>query len=105
MKAVQFNFTLPRYALGLALGRFIPSLLLSGLSTTSLKDVTPPELPGPDWLRIKTHLGGICGTDLGAIYLHTSPYYTPFGSYPFTFGQENVSNSWETIKVFLRVHS
>ncbi len=90
MKAVQFNFTYPRYALGLALGRFLPSLLWSGLSTTSLQDVAPPELPGPDWLRIETHLGGICGTDLGNIYLHTSPYYSPFGSYPFTFGHENV---------------
>ena len=90
MKAVQFNFTIPRYALGLALGSILPSILWSGLSTTSLKEVPPPKLPAADWLRIKTHLGGICGTDLGAIHLHTSPYYSPFSSFPFTFGHENV---------------
>lgn len=90
MKAVQFNFTYPRYALGLALGRWFPSLLWGGLSTTSLRDVPEPDLPGPDWVRVDTRLGGICGTDLGAIYLHTSPYYSPFSSFPFTFGHENV---------------
>lgn len=90
MKAVQFNFTIPRYVLGLALRRVFPPFLWSSLSTTSLKEVSPPQLPDADWLRIKTHLGGICGTDLGAIYLHTSPYYSPFSSFPFTFGHENV---------------
>ena len=90
MQAVQFNFTYPRYALGLALGRFFPSILWNGLSTTALREVAPPELPGPDWARIHTIMGGVCGTDLGAIYLHTSPYYSPFSSFPFTFGHENV---------------
>ena len=90
MKAVQFNFSYPRYALGLALGRFFPSLLWNGLATTSMREVDPPELPGPDWVRLQTRLGGICGTDLGTIYLHTSPYYTTVTSFPYTFGHENV---------------
>jgi len=90
MKAVQFNFSYLRYGLGLTLGRFFPSLLWNGLSTTSLKEVPPPDLPGPDWVRIDTRLGGICGTDLGTIYLHTSPYYTTVTSFPYTFGHENV---------------
>lgn len=96
MKAVQFNFTYARYGLGLALGRWFPRILWSGLSCTSLREVDAPALPGDDWVRIKTHLAGVCGTDLGAIHLHTSPYYSPFSSFPFTFGHENVGEIVET---------
>ncbi|HEY4718115.1 MAG TPA: alcohol dehydrogenase catalytic domain-containing protein, partial [Anaerolineales bacterium] len=78
------------YGLGLALGRWFPGVLWSGLSCTVLREVPEPSLPGPDWVKVKTRLGGICGTDLGAIYLKTSPYYSPFSSFPFTFGHENL---------------
>jgi threonine dehydrogenase-like Zn-dependent dehydrogenase len=90
MKAVQFNFTIPRYALGFTLGRLFPTLLWNGLSTTGLHEVPEPELPGQDWVRVSTRMGGICGTDLSAIYLHPTYYYLPFSSFPFTFGHENV---------------
>ena len=92
VKAVQFNFTYPRYALGLALGRWFPALLWSGASCTVLRKVPEPALPGPDWARIQTRLAGICGTDLGTIYLKTSPYYSPFSAFPFTFGHEQVGS-------------
>ena len=90
MDAVQFNFTYPRYGLGLALGKLVPGLYWSGLSCTSFRHVAEPELIGPDWVKVKTRLGGICGTDLGTITLHTSPYYSPFSDFPFTFGHESV---------------
>lgn len=90
MQAVQFAFSYPRYGLGLALGGIAPGLLWSGLSCTVLNEVPQPQLPGPDWARIATRLGGICGTDLGTIYLKTSPYYSPYSAFPFTFGHENV---------------
>jgi len=90
MKAVQFTFSYPRYALGLALGHWFPSVLWSGASCTVMRDVPEPGLPGPDWVKVKTRLGGVCGTDLGSIYFKTSPYYSPYGSFPFTFGHENV---------------
>ncbi|MEX2162115.1 MAG: alcohol dehydrogenase catalytic domain-containing protein [Anaerolineales bacterium] len=90
MKAVQFTFSYPRYGLGLALGHWVPGILWSGASCTVMREVPEPALPGPDWVKVKTRLGSICGTDLGAIYLKTSPYYSPFSSFPFTFGHENV---------------
>mgnify|MGYP002633295893 CR=1 FL=1 len=90
MQAVQFNFTIPRYVAGLVLGRFIPSILWNGMTTAGIHEVPEPELLGPDWVKVKTSLGGICGTDLGTIYLHTSPYYSPFSDFPFTFGHEGV---------------
>ena len=90
MQAVQFTFSYPRYGLGLALGKALPGLLWSGLSCTVAREVPQPQLPGPDWALVGTRLGGICGTDLGTIYLHTSPYFSPFSDFPFTLGHENV---------------
>lgn len=98
MKAVQFTFSFPRYGLGLALRRWFPGILWSGLSCTVLREVPEPSLPGPDWVKVKTRLGGICGTDLGTIYLKTSPYYSPFSSFPFTYGHENLGFISETGK-------
>lgn len=90
MKAIRFNATIPRYALGLALGKLSPSLLWSGLSCTFVSDEPPPPLPAGDWVSIRTRYGGICGSDLNTIHLHNSPYYSPLTSFPFTFGHENV---------------
>lgn len=90
MKAIRFDATIPRYAAGLAMGKVRASLLWSGRSCTYVADVPEPELIGPEWVRIHTKLGGICGTDIGTIHLHTSPYFSPFASFPYTFGHENV---------------
>lgn len=90
MKAIQFNFSIPRYVIGKAAEKVYPPLLWSGLSCTGYKEVPEPELPGPEWVKIQTHLGGICGTDMSTLYLHTSTYYEPFSSFPFILGHENV---------------
>ncbi len=95
MKAIQFRADIPRYALGLALGKLAPSLLWSGLSCTYAAEVPEPRLPADDWVKIKTRYGGICGTDLGSIHLHTSPYYSALTSFPFTFGHDNVGRILE----------
>lgn len=90
MKAIRFNATVPRYAAGLALAKVRPSLLWSGASCTALEEVPIPALPGPDWVRVRTRLGGICGSDLSAVHLRTSPYYSALVSFPYTLGHENV---------------
>lgn len=90
MKAVRFHPTIPRYAAGLSLGKLSNSILWSGLSCTSYDEVPDLELPGDEWVIIKTRYGGICGSDMSAIHLSGSPYFTPFMSFPYTFGHENV---------------
>lgn len=90
MKAIQFDATIPRYVVGLAGQKISPSILWNGMSCTAMRDVPEPELPGDEWVKIKTRYGGICGTDVGTMHLHTSPYLSPFSSFPFTFGHENV---------------
>ncbi len=90
LKAIRFHADIPRYALGLALGRIAPPVYWSGLTCTRAEEVPEPQLPGKDWVKIKTRYGGICGSDTSAIHLHTSPYFSAFTSFPFTFGHENV---------------
>lgn len=90
MKAIRFNLTIPRYVAGKIFEKVYPPLLWGGLSCTSMQEIPEPELPGPDWVKIETKLAGICGTDTSTIYLHTSTYYEPFSSSPFTLGHEQV---------------
>ena len=90
MKAVQYNVTIPRYAFGLLAAKLYPPLLWSGISCLGLKEIPEPALPGDEWVKVRTSYGGICGTDLSTVYLHTSTYYEPFSSSPFTLGHENV---------------
>lgn len=89
MKAIQFNPQIPRYAFGLAAQKISPSVLWNGMSCTQMREVAEPQLPNEEWLKIKTRYGGICGSDTGTIHLHTSPYLSPWSSFPFTFGHEN----------------
>ena len=90
MKAIRYNLTIPRYAAGLALSKLSTRFLWSGLSCTTFDDVPEPSLPGDDWVVIKTRYGGICGSDMSAIRLHSSPYFSPLTSFPYTFGHENI---------------
>ncbi len=54
------------------------------------RDVPVPELPGPEWVRVKTRLAGICGSDMAAVTLKGSldnPVRT-FTSFPMYLGHE-----------------
>ncbi len=90
MKAIQFNASIPRYAIGLAGQKISSAILWNGMSCTLMQQIAEPKLPNDEWTKIKTRYGGICGTDTGTIHLHTSPYLSPWSSFPFTFGHENV---------------
>jgi threonine dehydrogenase-like Zn-dependent dehydrogenase len=90
MQAVQFVQSVPRYGLTKALGRIARSAYWSNLSCLRLCEVPEPRLPTPEWVRIATRYGGICGSDLGVIQLHASTATSAITSFPFTLGHENV---------------
>jgi threonine dehydrogenase-like Zn-dependent dehydrogenase len=90
VKALQFDDSIPRYVASKALGRAKADAYWSRFACLQLRDVAPPRLPGPDWVRVRTRYGGICGSDLGAITLHASTATSVFTSFPFTLGHENV---------------
>lgn len=54
------------------------------------EEIPEPELPTPDWVRIKPLLSGICGSDLGTLSSENSPYFSPITSPPFVLGHEVV---------------
>jgi len=91
MRAVVFDASLPKYVSTLALGKLKKSMHYSLISCTTYRENTEePKLPNGNWVRIKTLYGGICGSDLNLIYLHDSPSASPFVSFPFVIGHENV---------------
>lgn len=90
MQAIQFNATIPRYALGLALGKIYLPAVWSGLACVQYRDVAEPRLPNDEWVKIKTRYGGICGSDNHLIHLRNSPSASAITSFPFTIGHENV---------------
>ncbi|HET6763566.1 MAG TPA: alcohol dehydrogenase catalytic domain-containing protein [Longimicrobiaceae bacterium] len=90
MKAVTFAAPIPRYLATAAAGRLNDRLYVGPHSCTRLGESPSPALPGPDWVRIRTRMGGICGSDLGIVTLSASPSTSPFSSFPFTPGHENV---------------
>ncbi|MBI2708488.1 MAG: zinc-binding dehydrogenase [Actinobacteria bacterium] len=53
-------------------------------------DVAEPEPPGPGWHVLRPRLAGICGSDLATLDGHSSRYFEPIVSFPFTPGHEVV---------------
>src|SRR5262249_20182314 len=90
MNAITFAAPIPTYLLTLAAGRISPRLLVGPHACTRYGEVADPRLPGDRWVRIRTRLGGICGSDLAIVGLAASPATSPFSSFPFVIGHENV---------------
>ena len=89
-EAIQFIRSVPRWLMVRALAGRWPSAASGMLSCIRLADVPPPPMPGAGWVRIKTRMSGVCGSDLSAIACKGSPYFSPFVSTPFVLGHELV---------------
>jgi threonine dehydrogenase-like Zn-dependent dehydrogenase len=91
VKALVFSRKPARYAAAMVAGS-----LRAGRGARygplALRDVDPPELPGPDWLVLRPRLSGICGSDLATVDGHSSRYFEPIVSFPFTPGHEVVGD-------------
>ncbi|MFW5950864.1 MAG: zinc-dependent alcohol dehydrogenase [Gemmatimonadota bacterium] len=96
MRAIRFHYRPVRYMLARTASRRLPALGTGRLGFVRLDDVERPTLPGPDWLRLRPRLSGICGTDLGVITGQDSFTLEPYSAYPFTFGHEIVATVSET---------
>ena len=74
------------------LGNRWRNLYTSPVSCVRLVDLPEPSLPTPEWVKIRTRLSGICGSDLATITAKGSPYFSPFTSTPFVLGHEVVGD-------------
>jgi threonine dehydrogenase-like Zn-dependent dehydrogenase len=90
VRAVTFAAPIPRYLVTKAAGTLRDSLFVGPHACTRLGETASPALPGPEWVRVRTRMGGICGSDLGIVTLSASPSTSPFSSFPFVPGHENV---------------
>jgi threonine dehydrogenase-like Zn-dependent dehydrogenase len=95
MKAVVFDGAIPRYLATRAIAAVSKKSLMGRGQCMELKDVAPPALPNNRWVRIGTRLGGICGSDVSLVTLSMSPSTSPFSSFPFVVGHENVGTVME----------
>lgn len=90
MKAITFDGAIPRYLATLVAGSLSDQMYVGPHACTRYGEVAAPDLPGDEWVRIRTRMGGVCGSDLGIVSLTASPSASPFSSFPFVIGHENV---------------
>lgn len=92
MKALQFRFSIPRYAYAKVVGRWKPDAYWDRRSALSYTDIPEPTLHSDQWVRVQTQLSGICGSDMSTLHLHGSPDspITPFVTFPMVMGHEIV---------------
>jgi len=86
-----FERKVPRYAAALVAGSLGPGLG-ARVGPLSLTEMAEPELPGPDWRRVRPRLSGICGSDLATVDGKSSRYFEPYVSFPFVPGHEVVGD-------------
>ncbi len=97
MKALQFSVSIPKFIALKALGALNRRLYYaSPISTIKLKEIPEPGLPADDWVKIKTHMCGLCGSDVNLVFLRDSPSASPFTSFPCVLGHELCGEIIET---------
>jgi len=91
MRAVVVEFSLLKAALTLAGAKLSKSAYYGPFSIISFRDDYPePELRGPDWVKVRSVLSGICGSDMRLVTLAESMYLYPLTSFPLVLGHEVV---------------
>ena len=101
MKALLYERSLPRYAAARVAASVAPGLG-ARVGPLSLADIEAPELPGPEWVRVRPRLSGICGSDLATIDGQSSRYFEPIVSFPFVPGHEVVGDLHDGARVVLQ---
>jgi (R,R)-butanediol dehydrogenase/meso-butanediol dehydrogenase/diacetyl reductase len=93
MKALLLNLDPLRFAALHALRPLSVKFCYRGpFSTVKLADIPEPSLPSPEWVKIKTRLCGVCGSDINLMFMKDSPSAMPFTSFPCVPGHEFCGN-------------
>jgi threonine dehydrogenase-like Zn-dependent dehydrogenase len=72
------------------LGSRLPRVTRGWMPWVGLDRYPPVALPGPDWLRLRPTLAGVCGTDIALLTGKASAILSPFASFPAVLGHEVV---------------
>ncbi len=92
MRALVFDHRLPRLATTRALGLFTAGAYVGPTAPLQLRRIPDPVVPAADWVVIRTHLCGICGSDSKQVFLNgaSDNPMTALISFPQVLGHEVV---------------
>jgi threonine dehydrogenase-like Zn-dependent dehydrogenase len=92
VRALVFDYSLPRLALTRALAALTPRAFVGPTAPMQLREIPDPELPADDWLVIRTRLCGLCGSDYKQVFLggNVDNPMTSVISFPQVLGHEVV---------------
>jgi L-iditol 2-dehydrogenase len=89
VKGLVFELSIPKYVVAKGVGRRFPRVHYGKGSCLSLRgDVQAPLPPGAGWVRLRSRMAGLCGSDLATLFFKTSPVLEPFNSFPAVLGHE-----------------
>lgn len=93
LKAILFESGPVRWVVCRMAGAVSRRAYWSRLSGLRLREVPVPELPTENWVRLRTILGGVCGTDLGTILqrAHPATFLASLSAMPIGLGHEGVA--------------
>jgi len=100
VKALQISRSIPRIGLARITSAVAP-ITAAKIGPLDYSVVDEPDLPGPNWHRVRTRLAGICGSDLSLVEGHASLYFDDWVSFPFIPGHEVVGELEDGSRVIL----
>ena len=77
MKGLYFDADLKKIALIKALSPLWKRAALSRISPVRYTEVEEPTLPGPNWVKVRNRLCGLCGSDVHFMFLEIDPKAAP----------------------------
>jgi threonine dehydrogenase-like Zn-dependent dehydrogenase len=99
MRAIYFERNIPRVLATKFIAPYWPGFVWTPLSSVSAVTFPDPPLPGPNWIRVRNRLCGICASDLSILFANGSPSIAPIVTPPYQriyLGHEVVSTVVET---------
>ncbi len=73
MLSVYVDIVVWKIALTQALGRFYKGAIWGPFSPLYMGELPEPSLPGPEWVKVRVHSCGLCGSDMHLISLDLNP--------------------------------
>jgi L-iditol 2-dehydrogenase len=107
MRTIYVDKNIPRMLAVKALHGVWPGVVFSPLSPARMARVPEPPLPGPQGVRVRNRVCGICATDLSLFNVHADPAIGPAampGNSRFYLGHEVVSEIVETGPQVKKLH-
>jgi 2-desacetyl-2-hydroxyethyl bacteriochlorophyllide A dehydrogenase len=105
VKCLVVDLSPSRVILTRALAAFWKGAYFGAFAPLRILEVSRLRLPGPRWVRVRTHLAGICGSDLHLVFIQGSLSVAPAalpGMSPMFLGHEAVG---EVVEIAPEVRS